>query len=271
MADLGIFLAALAAAGLFAGFVGGLFGVGGGVVIVPALVYGLTLTGVPEDARVHVAVATSLSTIIATSWRSLAAHRKSGAVDEDLLRAWIPWVAGGAALGAVLAGQISGQGLLLIFGVLALLIAANMAFGSDTWRLASDMPTGAARAGVASGVGLLSAMMGIGGGAFGVTIMTLCCRPIHQAVATASGFGAAIALPAALANVVTGWGAPGLPWGSLGYVNLPGFVILAALTAITAPIGARLSHRLDRALLKRLFATFLALTAAKMLADGLSL
>jgi uncharacterized membrane protein YfcA len=210
-----------------------------------------------------------LSTIIATSWRSLSAHRKAGAVDEALLSAWVPWVAAGALLGAALAGALSGQALLIVFGALALAVAANMAFGSDAFRLAQDMPTGATRAGVAGGVGLLSAMMGIGGGAFGVAIMTLCGRPIHQAVATASGFGAAIAAPAALANIVTGWNAVGLPWGSLGYVNLPGFFILAALTAITAPIGARLAHRLDRGLLKRLFAALLAATALNLLAEGL--
>lgn len=266
--DFLVFLAALCAAGLFAGLIGGLFGVGGGVVIVPALYHGLGLAGVPEDVRVHMAVATSLSTIVATSWRSLSAHRKSGAVDEALLQSWVPWVALGAVIGAVIAGQFSGQGLLIVFGVLALVVAANMAFGSDQWRIAPDMPTGVARAGTAGGVGVLSAMMGIGGGAFGVTIMTLCGRPIHQAVATASGFGAAIALPAALVNVITGWGAAGLPWGSLGYVNIPGFFVLAGLTAITAPIGARLAHRLERALLKRLFAAFLALMALNLLFEA---
>lgn len=268
--DIAIFAAALVAAGLFAGLIGGLFGVGGGLVIVPALYHGLNIAGVPEDARAHVAVATSLSTIIVTSWRSLSAHRKSGAVDEAILKAWLPYVAGGALLGAVIAGAMSGQALLIVFGVLALLLAAQMAFGSDRWRLADDMPTGAARAGAAGGLGLLSAIMGIGGGAIGVTIMTLCGRPIHQAVATASGFGAAIAAPAALANIVTGWGVEGLPWGSLGYVNLPGFVILAALTALTAPFGARLAHRLDRALLKRLFAAFLAAMAISLLLEALT-
>jgi uncharacterized membrane protein YfcA len=108
-------------------------------------------------------------------------------------------------------------------------------------------------------------MMGIGGGAFGVTVMTLCGRPIHQADATASGFGAAIALPAALANAWTGWGVAGLPPFSAGYVNLPGFAILALLTSLTAPIGARLAHRLDRVRLKRAFAVFLALTSANLL------
>ena len=104
-----------------------------------------------------------------------------------------------------------------------------------------------------------------GVGAFGVTVMTLCGRPIHQAVATASGFGAAIALPAALINVGTGWGTDGLPPFSAGYVNLPGFVILGVLTSVTAPYGARLAHRLDRARLKQFFAIFLAATALNLL------
>lgn len=268
--DLPLFLLALVGAGLFAGLIGGLFGVGGGIVIVPALVHALGALGVDEDVRAHVAVATSLSTIVATSWRSLGAHAKAGAVDFVVLRAWTPWIALGAVGGALIAGAIDGAALLTVFGVGLLLIAANMGLGRESWRLAQDMPTGAPRAGIAGAIGALSAMMGIGGGAFGVTVMTLCGRPIHAAVATASGFGAAIAVPAALANVLTGWGESGLPPYSAGYVNLPGFVILALLTSITAPIGARLAHRLDRVRLKRLFALFLALTALNMLWEALT-
>jgi uncharacterized membrane protein YfcA len=132
----------------------------------------------------------------------------------------------------------------------------------------ADLPRGGARVITAGAIGLTSAMMGIGGGAFGVTVMTLCGRPIHQAVATASGFGAAIALPGALGYVVMGWAAQGLPPWSLGYVNLPGFLVLAALTAITAPIGARLAHRLPQLTLKRAFAIFLALIALNMLREA---
>lgn len=260
-----VFIAALAGAGLLAGFVGGLFGIGGGVVIVPALYYVFTALGVDEAVRMHVAVGTALSTIISTSWRSLAAHTKAGAVDYAVLKSWGPWITVGALIGAALAGLANTQVLLIVFGGGLFLIALQMAFGNPHWRIAQDLPTGAPRAAIAGAIGALSAMMGIGGGAFGVTLMTLCGRAIHQAVATASGFGAAIALPAALGYVLTGWGATGLPPWSLGYVNLPGFVLLALLTALTAPIGARLAHRLPQQTLKRAFAVLLGLVALNML------
>lgn len=264
------FLAALAGAGVVAGFIGGLFGVGGGVIIVPALFHVFGLLGVSDDLRTHAAVATSLSTIVATSWRSLSAHAAAGAVEANVLKDWMPGVAIGAALGAVAAGFLSGSGLLLVFGGGILLVAANMGFGRDDFRLASDLPKGVARGVLSGGIGFLSALMGIGGGAFGVMLMTLCGRPIHRAVATASGFGMAIALPAALVYVIMGWGLPGLPWGSAGYVNLPGFAILAGLTTLTAPIGARLAHRLDRRRLRRLFAALLGVVGLNLLLEGLA-
>jgi uncharacterized protein len=260
----------LIGAGLLAGFVGGLFGIGGGVVIVPVLYALFIVLGVDESVRMHVAVGTSLSTIVSTSWRSLATHTKAGAVDYAVLRAWAPWITFGAIVGSVLAGIASTHALLIVFGAGLLLVALQMGFGNPEWRVAETLPTGAARAGIASGIGALSAMMGIGGGAFGVTVMTLCGRPIHQAVATASGFGAAIALPAALGYVVAGWGREGLPPWSLGFVSLPGFFALAALTALTAPLGARLAHRLPQVLLKRAFACFLALVALNMLREAFS-
>lgn len=268
-AELIVYLAALAAAGAAAGFLGGLFGVGGGVILVPALFHLFGAMGAPDAVRAHAAVATSLSTIIATSWRSLAAHRAAGAVDASVLRAWTPWIALGAAVGAAAAGASSGRILLAAFGFAALAIAAQMALGPPP-RLGRELPRGAARACLGGGLGLASAMMGIGGGAFGVTLMTMFGRPLHQAVATASGFGMAIAAPAALGYVAVGWGAAGLPPGSLGYVNLPGFLALAALTAVTAPLGARLAHRLPQQRLRLGFAAFLALTALNLLGEAFS-
>ncbi|HYD73301.1 MAG TPA: sulfite exporter TauE/SafE family protein [Candidatus Binatia bacterium] len=262
------FVAGLVGAGLFAGFVGGLFGIGGGAVVVPALYVLFTALGVEETVRMHVAVGTSLSTIIATSWRSLTAHRQAGAVDFDVLKTWGPWIMLGAITGAAIAGLASTEALLFVFGFGLLLIALQMGLGSQNWRLFRDLPHGLWRAITAAGIGLFSALMGIGGGAFGVTVLTLSGRPIHQAVATASGFGAAIALPAALGYVIAGWGREGLPPWSLGFVSLPGFLVLAALTAMTAPIGARLAHRLPQLWLKRAFAVFLALVAVNMLREA---
>ena len=267
-AELIWFAVGLVGAGLFAGFVGGLFGIGGGVVVVPALYLVLTALGVDEDVRMHVAIATSLSTIVSTSWRSLAAHTKAGAVDYAVLKAWAPWITLGALAGAAAAGFATTELLLIIFGAGLFLIALQMGFGNPNWRLASDLPTGAPRAAIASSIGFFSALMGIGGGAFGVTMMTLYGKPIHRAVATASGFGAAIALPAALGYAIAGWGRDGLPPWSLGFVSVPGFLILAALTALTAPLGARLAHRLPQLTLKRAFAIFLGLVALNMLREA---
>ena len=260
----------LISAGLLAGFVGGLFGIGGGIVVVPALYLVFTALGVDEAVRMHVAVGTSLSTIISTSCRSLAAHTKAGAVDFDILKAWAPWITLGALIGAIIAGAVNTEVLLIIFGAGLLLVAAQMGLTRPEWRAFNALPRGAARAGVAGGIGTLSSLMGIGGGAFGVTVMTLCGTPIHRAVATASGFGAAIALPGAIGYAIAGWGREGLPPFSLGFVNLPGFLALALLTAITAPIGARLAHRLPQQHLKRAFAVVLAIVALNMLRKAFS-
>ncbi len=262
------FAVGLMLAGLAAGFVGGLFGIGGGIVIVPALYFVFTALGVDEAIRMHVAIGTSLSTIIATSWRSLAAHAKAGAVDFAVLRSWTPWISLGALIGAGVAGFANTEVLLVVFGGGLLLIAGQMGLANPNWRLFAELPGGAMRALIAGGLGLLSAMMGIGGGAIGVSVMTLCGRPIHQAVATASGFGAAIAIPAVIGYAVMGWARDGLPPWSLGFVNVPGFVFLAMLTTITAPIGARLAHRLPQLTLKRAFAVMLAVIALNMLREA---
>lgn len=266
-ADLALLAAGLVGAGLFAGFVGGLFGIGGGVVMVPVLFHLFGALGF-EGPNLHVAIATSLATIIATSVASLRAHRRVGAVDEAVLRAWLPWVAGGAALGAVLAGQLSTGALALVFGGIGLVVAAQMVFAPERFRLAADLPVGLARAGIGASIGGASALMGIGGGAFGTMLMTLCGRPIHRAVATASGFGAAIGVPATLSYIAFGWDAAGRPPFSLGYVNVPGFVALAILTTLMAPLGAKAAHRLPRLWLKRLFGVMFALIALNIIARG---
>lgn len=267
-AQLVLLAGALVAAGVIAGFAGGLFGIGGGVVIVPVLFHALGALGYGEE-RMHLAVATSLATIIVTSVQSVRAHASKGAVDFAVLRAWTPWIVLGAALGGLAAAFLSGQMLSAVFGVLALAVAANMALGSEQWRLASDLPAGARRAATAGSIGFLSALMGIGGGAFGVTVMTLCGRPIHQAVGTAAGFGAAIGVPAVIGYMIGGWGHAGLPPLSLGYVNIPGFIAIGLLTSLMAPVGARAAHRLDKRRLKQLFAVFLALTACQMLYEAI--
>lgn len=260
-----LFVAALAFAGVVAGLVAGLFGVGGGIVIVPVLFYVFTAFGVPEAVKMHVAVGTSLATIIVTSVRSLRAHLKSGVVDTALLKSWILPVVAGVAAGTAVADLIDGRALTAVFGVIALAVAANMAFAKASWTLAGDMPPRPLSDLIGGAIGFLSTLMGIGGGTFGNTVMTLYGRTIHQAVATSAGLGLIIAVPATIGFVAAGWGEEGTPPGSLGFVNLIAFACIVPATMLMAPIGARLAHRAPQLTLKRAFAAFLALVALRML------
>ena len=160
-------IAGLAAAGVFAGLIAGLFGVGGGTVIVPVLFWAFALLGLGGEANLHVAIGSSLLSIVLTSWRSLTAHRSHGAVDEEVLTTWTPWVGGGALVGAFLAGLASMQGLAWIYAVFLALIAAQLGLLPERFTLARDVPTGWARRIWGGAIGGLSALMGIGGGSFG--------------------------------------------------------------------------------------------------------
>lgn len=269
LSDLLLLLFALVAAGLAGGIVAGLFGVGGGTVIVPAVFYAFEVLGVGGEGNLHTAIGTSLLTIVATSWRSLKAHRSHGAVDEQVLKTWTPWVGIGALIGAGVAGVTSMQGLAVVYGVCLVLISAQLGLLPERFTLRRDLPTGWARRGLGSLIGGLSAMMGIGGGSFGGMMMTLCGRPIHQAVATASGFGVAIGAAAALGFVVFGWDAGGRPPFSLGYVNVPAAVVMGILTTAVAPWGARLAHSLDKQVLRKAFAVYLLATALSVVVKAL--
>ncbi|MAU67270.1 sulfite exporter TauE/SafE family protein [Hyphomonas sp.] len=260
----GPLLVALALAGAAAGLAAGLFGIGGGAIIVPVLYFLFDAMGYGETAM-HVAVSTSLATIILTSARSVSAHNSHGAVDWSIIRGWAPWIMLGALAGMSLTGFLSKRALLGIFGSLAFVLSAQLFFGRPTWRLADDMPKGPLRSVLGMAVGALSALMGIGGGTFGVSLMTLYGRPIHQAVATAAGWGVAIGLPSAITAIVIGWGREGLPPFSLGHVNLAAFALISLFTVTMAPVGASLAHKLDAARLRRMFAILLAVVAARML------
>jgi len=267
---LGLLLAMMLGVGLFAGLIGGLFGIGGGIVIVPALYFVFGLLGVPDTVNIKLAVGTSLATILVTSVRSLKTHADHGAVDFTILNGWAPWIGLGALGGAVAARFLSADVLTIVFALGALGVAVRRVFqGEPDERPDRAMPGGLLKDAMGIGVGFVSALMGIGGGVIGVMIMTGFGRPIHQAIATASGFGLAIAVPGALGFIGAGWGAEGLPAFSAGYVNGLAFLLIALMTAITAPIGARLAHRLDKTLLSRIFGAYLALTAVLLLRDVL--
>jgi uncharacterized membrane protein YfcA len=263
LAELLPMLAFLLAIGAFAGVIAGLLGVGGGIVLVPAFFYVFDHLGYGGDRLMQVCLGTSLATIVVTSLRSVLAHNRKGAVDWAILKGWSPGIALGAILGVLVAAHLRTPALQAIFGILALAVAAWLGFGGERWRLGPAMPRGAARVALSPGVGFISVLMGIGGGSFGVPMMSLYSVPIHRAVATAAGFGVAIAVPGAAGFLLMD--ARPAPPLTLGAVNLPAFVVIIAMTLITTPWGVRLAHATDPRPLRRIFAVFLAIVALNML------
>ena len=258
---------AVLAAGAFAGILAGLLGVGGGIVLVPAYGAILAAAGYGGGDMMQICLATSLSTIIVTSMRSVTAHHRRGAVDWQILRDWAPWIVLGAFAGVWLVSRLTTHELQVIFGVLVFAVASYMLLSRSEWRLSDQAPQGAARAVMAGAVGLVGVLLGIGGGSLGVPLLTLHGRPIHRAVATAAGFGAVIALPSVLAFLFVP--ADGAPPGTVGSVNLPVFAITIAMSLLTTPYGATLAHNTDPRRLKRIFAVFLMVVALNMLRKAL--
>jgi uncharacterized protein len=263
--DLGTLTLGLVIAGVVSGLIAGLLGVGCGLVIVPVLYQVLESMGVPPDARMHVAVGTSLAAILPAALSSLYLQARKGAVEWRLLQRWAAPMLTGAIAGAWLTGLAPGEGLTLFFASVALLLAAQMAFGKERWRLGDHLPRGLGGAALPFGIGGISTLMGIGGGSIGVPAMTLCGMPVQRALATASAFGVIVAIPGSIGAVLLGWHAEHLPAYSFGYVYLLGFAIIAPLVCVIAPIGAHYAHLADTMRLRRLFALFVAVTAAKML------
>lgn len=268
--ELGTFALGLILSGVVGGLVAGLLGVGGGIVVVPVLYHVLALLGVDPDVRMHLAVGTSLATIIPTSFSSVRSHNAKGAVDWELLRRWLVPMLVGVLIGSLLSGIAKGQTLALVFALVALPVALHLAFGGEDRRLADHLPSGPLGLLLPAGIGGVSTMMGIGGGTVGVPAMTLCGVPIHRAVGTASAFGAIISIPGTIGSIVAGWYATHLPPYSLGYVNLLGFILIAPASYFMAPVGANLAHSIDRKRLRAAFALFIAITAGRMLYDALT-
>ena len=256
-------------AGLFAGFVAGMFGIGGGFVVVPALAAVLTVLPHTGGNRhiMHVAIGTSLATIFFTSLRSVQAHAKRGAVDWNILKAWLPWVVAGVIVGVVLTSFLDGEQLKIVFGICLIPLGLNFIFQILGRKVAAEerMPKGPVRAALGSGLGAFSSLLGIGGGTPAVLIMTMSGVNMHRAVATAAGFGTIIAVPGAIGSMITGFNQSDLPLGSFGFVNLIALAAITAMSILTAPLGAAAAHSLDPVKLKRVFGAYLLITSAVML------
>lgn len=262
--ELAPIIAALLATGVAAGFLAGLLGVGGGIIVVPVLFYLFGILDVSPDIAMHLAVGTSLATIIPTSVASARSHQRNGAVDGPLLQIIGPAVIVGVLIGTVIAAFVSGQTLTAIFAGVAFVVALNMAFGRPEWRISKELPgkSGVSVMGVV--IGTFSAMMGIGGGTLSVPFLTLFGHPVHRAVGTAAAIGFLIAVPGTIGFIVSGWTQTDLPPFAVGYVHLLGFALIVPTSVLMAPVGAKVAHGLDRRKLSLAFALFLALTSLRM-------
>lgn len=263
--DIVYFALAVAGAGIAGGLIAGMLGVGGGIVIVPVLftVLEAALDTDPNIA-IKVAVATSLATIVLTSLSSARSHHKRGAVDYAFLRKWAVPVVLGVIIGAFIGGYADGGLLTGVFGVVALLVALNMFLRRGNAPIFANFPNAIVRSAFGVLVGVISAMMGIGGGTLSVPILTAFGFEMRKAVGTASAIGFFIAIPGMIGYVLTGWGADGLPPYSLGYINLVAFAAVAPLTMAFAPVGAKIAHSISPAALRISFAVFLLATAIRM-------
>lgn len=269
MAEILPLITILALSGVVAGFAAGMLGVGGGIVTVPVLEYSLRFAGVPEEYRMHVAVATSLAAIIPTSMSSARSHHQRGAVDASLARAWAVAMAVGAMIGSLLASRAPLPVLAGVFGSVALLIAAKMLLPLDEVRVARDAPRGAGGVLLATLIGGVSSVMGIGGGTLTVPTLNLCGYPIHRAVGTAALFGMFIAIPGTVGYLLA---RPpvALPWATVGFVSLVGLAVIAPGSMLTARLGARVAHSLSRRRLSQAFGVFLLVVGARMLYRALA-
>ena len=263
MPEHAVMLALLLAIGAFTGVIAGLLGVGGGIVLVPAFYYTFGQLGYGGAHLMQVCIGTSAATIVVTSARSVLLHNRKGAVDWQVLRDWAAFLVLGSLAGVVVAAVLKTTALQAVFGVLALIAGLYMAFGRADWRLGDAMPGQPLRGIQAVLLAFFSTLMGIGGGTFGVPLMSLYAMPIHRAVATASGFGILISVPSLVGFLLMS--VPDAPPFSLGAVNLAACAVIIPMTLLTTPYGVRLAHRIDAAPLKRLFAGFVTVVALNML------
>lgn len=264
MTDLLLLALAMLATGAIGGVLAGLLGIGGGIVIVPVLDAALQFLGTEPSIRMHVAVATSLATIIPTSLASSRAHYRRDSVDVPLVRRWAPFVLVGSIAGTWIASRVDSSVLSAVFATVAFIIGVKLVLPMHDRRLTPDVPRGWLIGGVPLTIGAVSSMMGIGGGTLSVAALTLFNQPIHRAVGTAALFGLVIALPGTAGFMLAGYGDMRLPPGSVGYVNLVGFALISPTTVLAAPLGAAIAHRLTQRRLSALFGLFLLTMSFRM-------
>lgn len=265
LGEVALFAGLLMAGGLVTGVLSGLFGVGGGGVLVPVLYELFGAMGAPDDVRMHLAVGTSFAVIVPTALRAARSHFHRGAIDGALLRLIAPAALVGVILGALTAKYSDDSVMKLFWVISASLLSLSLLLKREGWRIPGEVSNPAIALPVGTVVGYLASVMGVGGGAYITPFMTLLGRPIHQAVGTSAAFGVVVAVPALLGYIWAGWGAEGLPVGSMGYVSLIGAAAMIPTGVLAAPLGVRMAHGLPRRKLEIAFACFLALVGVRFL------
>lgn len=257
--------------GALAGFLAGIFGIGGGAVLVPVLYECFRIAGVPLEARMPLCIGTSLAIIIPTSIRSWQAHHRRGSVDMDVLKRWAIPILAGVILGSVIARYAPEKLFKIVFVGVAWSAAARLLLGRETWRLGEEMPKGVFMKAYGFFIGLLSTLMGIGGGLFSNLLMTFYGRPIHQAIGTSAGLAVLISIPGALGYIYAGWPAASrfpevaalqLPF-AVGYVSLIGAVLVMPTSLLVAPLGVRVAHLMTKRKLEIAFGIYLLVVSSR--------
>jgi uncharacterized membrane protein YfcA len=258
MSELLLLAALIIVAGFVTGILAGLFGIGGGALIVPVLYEVFRVLGVPDEVRFQLCVGTSIAIIVPTNVFSYVTHRGKGAVMMEVVRAWAVPAVIGVAAGSAIAAFAPAAVLKLGFVLIATVIAFKLLFGRETWRLGDDLPGSAAMAAYGVIVGLAASLMGISGGSISNIILTLYGKPLHKAIATSAGLGVPITVAGTIGYILAGLPQQALlPPLSLGFVSLIGFALMAPVSSFTAPYGARLAHALSKRRLEIAFGCFL--------------
>jgi uncharacterized membrane protein YfcA len=252
------------AVGAVAGVLAGLLGIGGGLVIVPMLVFCFTWQAIPQESIMHIALGTSMASIMFTSVSSFMAHHRRGAVRWIVVRRIVPGILVGTFLGTILASRMSTGALKVFFGIFLYYVASQMLWDRKP-RPSRDLPGNAGMFGVGNIIGVVSSLVGIGGGTLSVPFMMWCNIPVHHAIGTSAAIGFPIAIAGTAGYILNGWSVPALPLHSIGFIYLPSLVGIVAASVITAPLGVRLAHSFPVGRLKRVFAVLLLVVGTRML------
>ena len=266
--EIALLVAGILVSGVVTGLLAGLFGIGGGAVIVPVLYEVFRILEVPDEVRMQLCVGTSLAIIVPTNVRSYLAHRAKGAVDHDVVELWVLPALVGIAIGSIVAAFAPSAVFRLAFVVMAGVIAFKLLFGRDSWRVADEFPAQPAMSVFGLLVGLSSSLMGVSGGSVSNMIQTLYGRSIHQAVATSSALGVPISIAGTIGYILAGLPHRALlPPLSIGFVSFLGVIVMAPVSSLVAPYGARLAHALPRRKLEIGFAIFLIVVCVRFVAS----